>query len=90
MDEAGASPNGRREAVPAIVSPEFAHPTLADGVVGRRALFERLERSARVTQLSGPAGSGKKRNAASPRDGLPSPAVRSAADAVAFSARAIA
>jgi LuxR family transcriptional regulator, maltose regulon positive regulatory protein len=36
-------------------------PVLAvpGGIVSRRGLFERLDRAARVTQISGPAGSGK-------------------------------
>ena len=34
-------------------------PAVRDGIVSRRALFERLGRAGRVTQVSAPAGSGK-------------------------------
>src|SRR5690349_9574580 len=34
-------------------------PAVRGGVVSRRALFERLDRAGRVTQVSAPAGSGK-------------------------------
>jgi LuxR family transcriptional regulator, maltose regulon positive regulatory protein len=34
-------------------------PAIPGGIVSRRGLFERLDRAARVTQISGPAGSGK-------------------------------
>ncbi|HEY5015431.1 MAG TPA: hypothetical protein VII59_01485, partial [Streptosporangiaceae bacterium] len=34
-------------------------PAVRGGIVSRRALFERLGRAGRVTQVSAPAGSGK-------------------------------
>ena len=34
-------------------------PLNQDGVIARHALFDRLDRAARVTQISAPAGSGK-------------------------------
>jgi ATP/maltotriose-dependent transcriptional regulator MalT len=56
---AAAAPGARREDLPPIVSAAFAGSALAGGVVERRTLFERLGGAARVTQLSGLAGSGK-------------------------------
>jgi LuxR family transcriptional regulator, maltose regulon positive regulatory protein len=42
------------------VSPGASKPVAAaDGIVLRRALFERLQRAGRVVAISGPAGSGK-------------------------------
>src|ERR1700758_44761 len=34
-------------------------PAVRGGIVSRRALFERLSRAGRITQVSAPAGSGK-------------------------------
>jgi LuxR family transcriptional regulator, maltose regulon positive regulatory protein len=46
--------------VESAVSPGASKPVVAaDGIVLRRALFERLQRAGRVVAISGPAGSGK-------------------------------
>jgi ATP/maltotriose-dependent transcriptional regulator MalT len=57
--EAAAAPGVRHEDLPPSVSAACAASALAGGVVERRTLFERLGGAARVTQLSGLAGSGK-------------------------------
>jgi LuxR family transcriptional regulator, maltose regulon positive regulatory protein len=44
---------------PQTVAQHYPVPAVPGGIVSRRGLFERLDRAARVTQISGPAGSGK-------------------------------